>query len=150
MLVKAQSTKKDQSISYYKYTVSGQRVVDEEGRNVQVRYLGGNIICTNVDVNTTSEYTSTEYSFEIRDIYTTSIDSTGKEVKRINQTYKLVTPTVTEYTYRIEADGSRTLLKTVVSEGQQSVLIRTQVIEKLFNDSINLLEGKEFEKEASN
>ena len=208
MYVKAQSTKKDQSISYYKYTVSGQRVVDEEGRNVQVRYLGGNIICTNVEVNTmiggeevhqvysvayydevnkkfftkivdshdgyekpanyayddentlivtrylpantTGEYTSTEYSFEIRDIYTTSIDSTGKEVKRINQTYKLVTPTVTEYTYRIEADGSRTLLKTVVSEGQQSVLIRTQVIEKLFNDSINLLEGREFEKEASN
>lgn len=203
-----QSTKKDQSISYYKYTATGQRVLDDEGKNVQVRYLGGNIICSNVIVNTTiggkemtqkydvayydertgrffikivdsidgyekpanykydnentllvstylpegttGEYTAVVYEYDIRDIYTISVDAEGKEIKRINQTYKMIIPTVIENTYKINGDGSRTLIESRSSEAQQGVLIRTQVIEKLLSDSDNLLNGIEINRDSSN
>ncbi len=203
-----QSTKNDQSLSYYKYNTKGQRVTDENGRNVQVRYVGGNIICSNVIVNTTisgeevtqkydlayydeeanrfflkvvdsndgyekpanykyndentlvistylpvgttGEYTSVIYEYDIRDIYTIVTDENGNETKRINQTYKMIIPTVTEKTYKINADGTRTLLNTKESEAQQGVLIRTQVIEKLLNDSEKLLSGIEIDRDSSN
>lgn len=199
----------DQPISYYRYDESGNRVyyTDENGnqRTAQVRYCGGNIICSNVvntlsdgtqlkyDVayydeaagrfftkvrstndgnlkpanyeydkdnnlvvsrylpqNTTGEYTQTVYSHKFYDIYNVYTDAIGKEVKQINQTYKYGVTTVTKLHYRIEADGTRTLLSETSETAEQGFLIRTQMIDKLFSASAQLLAGETIDREAIN
>ena len=199
----------DQPISYYRYDENGNRVyyTDENGnqRVAQVRYCGGNIICSNVvntlsdgkqlkyDIayydeaagrfftkvrstndgnlkpanysydkdnnlivsrylpqNTTGEYTQTVYSHEFYDIYNIYTDANGKETKQVNQTYKYGVTTVSKRNYRIEADGSRTLLSETSETADQGFLIRTQMIDKLFSASNQLLAGETIDREAIN
>lgn len=201
-------TPNDQPITYSRYDEKGRRVyyTDENGtrRPAQVRYLGGNIVCSNVkttlesgrvleyatayydeekgrfflkevstvdgnlkpkytynDENelivsqylpatTTGEYTQTFYTYKFYDIYNTVTGADGKEVKQINETFKLSVPSSHTVTYRIEADGSRTVVSETAEEASTGVLIRTQILEKLFSDSGKLLSGVEINRDAVN
>lgn len=100
--------------------------------------------------NTTGEYTQTFYTYNIYDIYNTVKDANGNEVKQINQTFKLSVPSSYTKTYRIEADGTRTLIDETSSEASTGMLIRTQILEKLFTDSEKLLSGIEIDRDAVN
>lgn len=201
-------TPNDQPITYIRYDEKGNKIYykDENGnrRLAQVRYVGGNIVCTNIKVtasdgtvldyptayydetvgkfflkevstidgnlkpkytyneendlvvsqylpqNTTGEYTQTFYTYNIYDIYNTVKDANGNEVKQINQTFKLSVPSSYTKTYRIEADGTRTLIDETSSEASTGMLIRTQILEKLFTDSEKLLSGIEINRDAVN
>ncbi len=201
-------TPNDQPITYSRYDEKGRRVyyTDENGnrRPAQVRYLGGNIVCTNVKTtldsgtvldyatayydeekgrfflkevstidgnlkpkytyneenelvvsqylpkSTTGEYTQTFYTYKFYDIYNTVTDANGNEVKQINETFKLSVPSSRSVTYRIETDGSRTVVSETAEEASTGVLIRTQILEKLFSDSQKLLSGIEINRDAVN
>ena len=199
----------DQPMSYTRYDSAGNKVyyTDESGnrRLAQVRYAGGNIVCSDIVVTssdgtvlnydtayydeeegrfflkvvstndgnlkpanykydeennlvvsrylpqtTTGKYTQTVYEHNIYDIYNVYTDASGKEVRQINQTYKYDFPTVTKNEYRIEADGTRTLLSSTTETAQEGTLIRSQMIEKLFSDSDKLLSGVEINREDMN
>ncbi len=92
----------------------------------------------------------TFYTYNIYDIYNTVKDANGNEVKQINQTFKLSVPSSYTKTYRIEADGTRTLIDETSSEASTGMLIRTQILEKLFTDSEKLLSGIEIDRDAVN
>ena len=208
-VVTVAETPADQPISYTRYDEKGNKVyyTDSNGntRTAQVRYAGGNLICSNIEVTltdgttlkydtayydetegrfftkilstndgnykpanykydadnnlivsrylpqtTTGEYTQTIYTHKIYDIYNVVKGADGKDVRQINQTYKYIIPTVTKNTYRIEADGTRTLLSSSVENAENGVLIRTQMVEKLFNDSTKLLGGITIDRESVN
>ena len=208
-VIKAAETPADQPISYTRFDEKGNKVyytdANGQSRLAQVRYAGGNLICSNVVVTmsdgttlnydtayydetagkfftkilstndgnlkpanykydsdnnlvvsrylpqtTTGEYTKTVYTHNIFDIYNIVKGADGKETKTINQTFKYVVPTVVRDTYRIEADGTRTLLSTTEETAEAGVLIRTQMIEKLFADSEKLLNGITIDRESVN
>ena len=92
----------------------------------------------------------TFYTYNIYDIYNTVKDANGNEVKQINQTFKLSVPSSYTKMYRIEADGTRTLIGETSSEASTGMLIRTQILEKLFTDSEKLLSGIEIDRDAVN
>ena len=100
--------------------------------------------------STTGEYTQTFYTYKFYDIYNTVTDANGNEVKQINETFKLSVPSSRSVTYRIETDGSRTVVSETAEEASTGVLIRTQILEKLFSDSQKLLSGIEINRDAVN
>ena len=114
---------------------------DENNNLVVSRYL---------PQTTTGEYTQTVYTHNVYDIYNIVKDTNGKETKTINQTFKYIVPSVVRNTYRIEADGTRTLLSTTEEVAENGVLIRTQMLEKLFSDSEKLLNGTTIDRESVN
>ena len=71
-------------------------------------------------------------------------------MKQINETFKLSVPSSRSVTYRIETDGSRTVVSETAEEASTGVLIRTQILEKLFSDSQKLLSGIEINRDAVN
>lgn len=206
--LRVMTTTCDQGISYYKYDSMGNILKDENNKNINVRYLGGCIVCENVNVKTvvdgkeyileldkafydesvgkfftkivdsndknekpadasynsegdlvvtkylpaetTGEYKQvlTEYMFY--DIYNPVTDASGKTVNQLNQTYLYVVPKTTTYTWRIEIDGTRTLLSEEAQEASAGSYIRIQTVEKLFSDSEKLLSGIEFDREIAN
>ena len=200
------STPNDQPTSYYKYDSKGNIEKGSDGKSVQVRYVGGNIICSNVEVKvsgsdivlkydtayysekagrffvkivdsfdgnekpanyaydkdntlvvttylpagTTGEYTTTEYQYDFHNIYNTVTRSDGKTVKQINQTYYAMYVTRVMTTYRINADGSQTVVSTEETVSETPVLVRIAIIEKLYSDSDKFLSGVEFDRDIYN
>ena len=108
------------------------------------------IVSQYLPATTTGEYTQTFYTYKFYDIYNTETGADGKEVKQINETFKLSVPSSHTVTYRIEADGSRTVVSETAEEASTGVLIRTQILEKLFSDSGKLLSGVEINRDAVN
>lgn len=105
------------------------------------------VVSTYLPATTTGEYTKTLYEYALYDVYNVYTDADGKQIKQINQTYKVCIPTTTEYTYRIEADGSQTLISEHTETSETGTLIRTQMVEKLFADSEKLLSGVDIQRE---
>ena len=108
------------------------------------------VVSQYLPVATTGEYTQTFYTYNFYDIYNTVKGADGKEVKQINETFKLSVPTTKTKTFRIEADGSRTLIGETSEEASTGVLIRTQILDKLLSDSNKLLSGVEINRDAVN
>ena len=204
--VKTVSTPNDQPNSYYKYDSKGNIIKGSDGKSVQVRYVGGNIICKNVEVKvsgsdivlkydtayynekagrffakivdsfdgnekpanyaydkdntlvvttylpvgTTGEYTTTEYQYDFHNIYNTVTRADGKTVKQINQTYYAMYVTRVVTTYRINSDGSQSVVSQEEIVSEAPVLVRIAIIEKLYSDSDKFLAGKEFDRDIYN
>ena len=200
------STPNDQPTSYYKYDSKGNIVKGSDGKSVQVRYVGGNIVCSNVEVKvagsdivlkydtayynekagrffakivdsfdgnekpanyaydsdntlvvttylpvgTTGEYTTTEYQYDFHNIYNTVTRSDGKTVKQINQTYYAMYVTRVVTTYRINSDGSQSVVSQEEIVSEAPVLVRIAIIEKLYSDSDKFLSGIEFDRDIYN
>jgi hypothetical protein len=91
--------------------------------------------------NTTAEYTLVTYEYKFYDLY--------NEAGKLNQTYMLVVPTTTTSVWRIEADGSRTLVSSETSENDNMAsYIRRASVEKLVSDTGKALAGIEIDEWA--
>lgn len=114
--------------------------IDEDGHISSWTYLNGSV---------SAEYTEKKCSYNIYDIIYESQNADGSVSKRANQTYSYVVPTVTEYRYRINEDGTHELIseKTEVSDG---LYMRTAQIDKLFSDSDKLYNKIEIDKFGAN
>ena len=53
-------------------------------------------------------------------------------------------------TYRINADGSQTVVSTEETVSETPVLVRIAIIEKLYSDSDKFLSGVEFDRDIYN
>ena len=92
--------------------------------------------------NTTAEYTTVTYEYKFYNLYTEVTGDDGTVTEQISQTYMLVVPTTTTTVWRIEADGSRTMVSQEVSESNDMGFhIRTAVVEKLLSDTDKALKG---------
>ena len=97
----------------------------------------------------TAEYTVTTYEYDFYDMYDEVVDANGNVSKLLNQTYMLVVPNAVTRTYRIEADGSRTLLsEDKVAAEKMGSCIRRASVEKLISDTAKLLAGEPIDKWA--
>lgn len=114
--------------------------IDENGHLSSWTYLNGSV---------SAEYIEKKYSYDIYDVIYESQNADGTVSKRVNQTYSFVVPTITEYKYRINEDGTRELIseKTNVSDG---LYMRISQIDKLFNDSDKLYNKIEIDKFGAN
>ena len=97
--------------------------------------------------NTTAEYTVTTFEYDFYDMYDEKVNSDGSVSKLLNQTYMLVVPNSVTRTYRIEADGSRTLIaEDKVAAEKIGSCIRRASVDKLISDSAKLLRGEAIDK----
>lgn len=114
--------------------------IDSEGHLSSWTYLSGSI---------EAEYTETLYSFKVYDVLYDYTDPDGNTVKRVNQTYCCVVPSVTTYHYKLNSDGTRELLdeSTEVSDG---LYMRISQIDKLFSDSGKVVDGVEIDRFGAN
>jgi hypothetical protein len=92
--------------------------------------------------NTTAEYTAVTYEYKFYNLYNEVTGDDGTVTKQINQTYMLVVPTTTTTVWRIEADGTRTIVSQETTENNNMGFhIRTAVVEKLLSDTDKALKG---------
>jgi hypothetical protein len=97
--------------------------------------------------NTTAEYTVTTFEYDFYDMYDEKVNADGSVSKLLNQTYMLVVPNSVTRTYRIEADGSRTLIaEDKVAAEKIGSCIRRASVDKLISDSAKLLRGEAIDK----
>ena len=114
--------------------------IDDSGHISSWTYLSGKV---------EAEYTETLYTFNIYDVLYDYTDPDGNTVKRVNQTYCCVVPSVTTYHYKINADGTRELLdeSTEVSDG---LYMRISQVDKLFSDSGKVVDGIDVDRFGAN
>ncbi len=87
----------------------------------------------------TAEYTLTTYDYKFYDLY----DEGGA----VNQTYMLVVPTTTTSVWRIEADNTKTLVSSEVSENDNlGFYIRAASVDKLVSDAGKAIAGIEIDE----
>jgi hypothetical protein len=92
--------------------------------------------------NATAEYTAVTYEYKFYNLYNEVTGDDGTVTKQINQTYMLVVPTTTTTVWRIEADGTRTIVSQETTENNNMGFhIRTAVVEKLLSDTDKALKG---------
>ncbi len=97
--------------------------------------------------DTTAEYTLTTYEYKFYDLYDKVTGADGTVSEKLNQTYMLVVPTTKTSVWRIEADGSRTLVSEEVSENDNmGVYIRKASVDKLVSDTGKALAGIEIDE----
>lgn len=97
--------------------------------------------------DTTAEYTLVTYEYEFYDLYDEVTGEDGTVSKKLNQTYMLVVPTTTTSVWRIEADGTRTLVSQEVSENDNmGFYIRRASVDKLVSDTGKALAGIEIDE----
>jgi hypothetical protein len=90
--ITAASTPNDQSNTYYKYDKKGNIEKGSDGKSVQVRYAGGNIVCSNVDVKVsgsdiTLHYDKAYYSEKAGRFFVKIVDSFDGNEKPANYAY---------------------------------------------------------------
>ena len=114
--------------------------IDADGHISSWTYLSGEV---------EADYIETLYTFSVYDVLYDYTDESGKTVKRVNQTYCCVVPSVTTYEYRIKADGTRELIgeNTEVSDG---LYMRISQVDKLFSDSEKVVSGIEVDRFGAN
>ena len=99
--------------------------------------------------NATAEYAVVTYEYDFYDMYDEKVNADGSVSKILNQTYMLVVPNAVTRTYRIEVDGSRTLLsEDRVAAEKLGSCIRRASVDKLLSDSAKLLAGEPIDKWA--
>ena len=95
----------------------------------------------------TAEYTLVNYEYKFYDLYDEFTDESGNVTKKLNQTYMLVVPTTTTSVWRIETDGTKTLVSEEVSENDgKGFYIRTASVDKLVSDTGKALAGIEIDE----
>ncbi len=142
-------------VAYYdeatnKYFVKAEDSADGEMKPRNYKYDEDKMLPIFLDMSeTTAEYTVTKYTYQFYNMYNETVNADGTVTKTVNQTYMMVLPTIEESIYRIEADGTRTLVETKTSEndGMASVIRRISV-EKLFSDAAKVVAGSEIDREA--
>lgn len=130
--------------------MKAEDTADGEMKPRNYKYEDGKLVPVFLNIsNTTSEYTVSKYGYEIYNMYNEVKNADGTVTKTLSQAYMMVVPTVTESVYRIEADGTRTLISSVTSEndGFASVIRKTS-IEKLFSDTAKVLAGQSIDRTA--
>ena len=90
--IKASTTPNDQPSSYYKYDKNGNIEKGSDGKSVQVRYVGGNIICSNVNVKVsgsdiTLHYDTAYYNEKAGRFFVKIVDSFDGNEKPANYAY---------------------------------------------------------------
>lgn len=133
-----------------KYFVKAEDTADGEMKPRNYKYEDGKLIPVFLNIsNATAEYTVSKYGYEIYNMYNEVKNPDGTVTKTLSHAYMMVVPTVTESVYRIEADGTRTLISSVTSEndGFASVIRKTS-IEKLFSDTAKVLAGQSIDRTA--
>lgn len=94
----------------------------------------------------TAEYTTVTYEYKFYDLISQNPD-TGADY--VNQTYMLVVPTTTTTLWRINADGSETMIEEKTTEnGNMGSYIRRVSVEKLVSDTNKALNGIEIDEWA--
>ncbi|MBE6655141.1 MAG: hypothetical protein E7608_06770 [Ruminococcaceae bacterium] len=134
-----------------KYFVKEKDTADGETKPRAYTYNDNNeVVPTYLSLtNATAEYSVTTYEYDFYDMYEERVDANGNVTKTINQTYMLVVPNSVTRTYRIEADGSRTLLSEDKVEAEKmGSCIRRASVEKLISDTAKLLAGEPIDKWA--
>ncbi|MBQ9746805.1 MAG: hypothetical protein IJW21_08295, partial [Clostridia bacterium] len=97
----------------------------------------------------TAEYTSVTYEYKFYNLYSTCIDENGEPMEYLNQTYMLVVPTTSTTVWRINADGTRTMVNQEFSENDNmGFYIRKVSVEKLISDTHKALNGIEIDEWA--
>ncbi len=97
----------------------------------------------------TAEYTTVTYEYKFYSLYSKFTNADGSVTEYENQTYMLVVPTTTTTVWRIEADGTRTMVSTDVSDnGNMGSYIRKVSVEKLVSDTHKALNGIEIDEWA--
>ena len=87
------------------------------------------------------------YEYKFYDLYDEFTDESGNVTKKLNQTYMLVVPTTTTSVWRIETDGTKTLVSEEVSENDgKGFYIRTASVDKLVSDTGKALAGIEIDE----
>ena len=130
--------------------MKAEDTADGEMKPRNYKYEDGKLIPVFLNIsNATAEYTVSKYGYEIYNMYNEVKNPDGTVTKTLSQAYMMVVPTVTESVYRIEADGTRTLISSVTSEndGFASVIRKTS-IEKLFSDTAKVLAGQSIDRTA--
>ena len=95
----------------------------------------------------TAEYTTVTYEYKFYDLYSEFTNADGVTETYLNQTYMLVVPTTTTTVWRIEADGTRTMVSEDVSDnGNMGSYIRKTSIEKLVSDTNKIINGMTIDK----
>lgn len=133
-----------------KYFVKAEDTADGEYKPRNYNYTDDNMLVPvylNIS-NATAEYKVTTYEYDFYDLYDEVVGADGTVTKVINQTYMLVVPNSVERTYRIEADGSRTLISEdrVESDELFGSYIRRASVEKLINDTAKVIAGESIDK----
>lgn len=135
-----------------KYFVKAEDTADGEIKPRNYKYTDDNkLVPTYLAItDATAEYTVTTYEYEFYDLYDEVVAADGTVTKVLNQTYMLVVPNSVERTYRIEADGSRTLLSEDKLEMTEKVgsYIRRASVDKLISDTAKVLAGESIDKWA--
>lgn len=134
-----------------KYFVKAVDSADDELKPRNYSYSSdGKLIPIYLDItNATAEYTVTNYKYDFYNMYNEIKNADGTVTKMINQTYMAVVSSVTENVYRIEADGTRTLLSSKSSADERiASVIRKSSIEKLFSDASKVVAGESIDKTA--
>ncbi len=97
--------------------------------------------------DTTAEYTLTTYEYEFYDLFDKVTGEDGTVTEKLNQTYMLVVPTTKTSVWRIEADGTKTLVSQEVSENDNlGFYIRKASVDKLVSDTGKALAGIEIDE----
>jgi hypothetical protein len=130
-----------------KYFVKVTDTADGNDKPRSFKIVDGIVVPTYLSLtDITAEYTVVNYDYKFYDLYDEVTDASGNVTKKLNQTYKLIVPTTTTSVYRIEADGSETLVSEEVSENDNmGFYIRSATVDKLVSDTGKALAGIEID-----
>lgn len=130
-----------------KYFVKVADTADGNDKPRSFKIVDGIVVPTYLSLtDITAEYTVVNYDYKFYDLYDEVTDASGNVTKKLNQTYKLIVPTTTTSVYRIEADGSETLVSEEVSENDNmGFYIRSATVDKLVSDTGKALAGIEID-----
>lgn len=131
-----------------KYFVKTEDTADGNEKPRSFTHKDGIVIPTYLTLtDITAEYTLVNYEYKFYDLYDEFTDESGNVTKKLNQTYMLVVPTTTTSVWRIETDGTKTLVSEEVSENDgKGFYIRTASVDKLVSDTGKALAGIEIDE----
>lgn len=149
-------TKITHEVAFYdeatgKYFVKAQDSADGQEKPKEYKYTDDDKLVP-VFINATdatAEYTSVTYEYKFYNLYSTCKDENGEDMTYLNQTYMLVVPTTTTTVWKINVDGTQTMVSQEFSENDNmGFYIRKVSVEKLISDTHKLLNGIEIDEWA--